>query len=65
MKARVSTMLTDKRLEYCTAGAPLQGVSATKSRMQAEKHGDSGVFRIDNGQMGQIAKRYVIDPTHR
>src|SRR5438552_14347533 len=43
----VSTMLTDKRLKYCTAGAPLQGSGATKWRMQADKHGVSGVFRID------------------
>src|SRR5438552_17462976 len=44
----VSTMLTDKRLEYCTAGAPLQGSGATKWMMQADKHGISGVFRLDN-----------------
>jgi hypothetical protein len=44
----VSTMLTDKRLEYCTAGAPLQGSGATKWMMQADKHGVSGVFRLDN-----------------
>ena len=43
----VSTMLTDKRLKYCTAGAPLQGSGATKWRMQADKHGVSGVFRLD------------------
>jgi hypothetical protein len=44
----VSAMLTDKRLKYCTAGAPLQGSGATKWRMQADKHGISGVFRLDN-----------------
>ena len=44
----VSTMLTDKRLKYCTAGAPLQGSGATKWMMQADKHGISGVFRLDN-----------------
>ena len=43
----VSTMLTDKRLEYCTTIAPLQGSGATKWRMQADKHGISGVFRLD------------------
>ena len=44
----VSTMLTDKRLEYCTGGAPLQGSGATKWMVQDEKHGVSGVFRLDN-----------------
>src|ERR1700681_4395970 len=44
----VSTMLTDKRLEYCTTTAPLQGSGATKWRMHADKHGISGVFRLDN-----------------
>jgi hypothetical protein len=44
----VSTMLTDKRLEYCTGGAPLQGSGAAKRRMQADKPGISGVFRLDN-----------------
>ena len=48
MKAHVSTMLTDKRLEYCTAGAPLQESGATKWMMQADKHGISGAFRLDN-----------------
>jgi hypothetical protein len=43
----VSTMLTDKRLKYCTAGAPLQGVCTTKWGMQAEKHGISGAFGLD------------------
>src|SRR5438552_11965913 len=43
----VSTMLADKRLEYCTAGAPLQGSGATKWGMQAEKHGISGAFGLD------------------
>ena len=43
----VSTMLTDKRLKYCTAGAPLQGSGATKWTMQADKHRVSGVFRLD------------------
>src|ERR1700687_1603190 len=33
----MSTMLTDKRLEYCTAGAPLQGPGETKWRMHAHK----------------------------
>jgi len=47
----VSTMLTDKRLKYCTAGAPLQGSGATKWRMQADKHGISGVFRLDNRRL--------------
>src|SRR6266436_2260307 len=46
----VSTMLTDKRLEYCTAVAPLQGFGATKWTMQDEKHGVSGVFRLDIGE---------------
>src|ERR1700687_3916496 len=41
----VSTMLTDKRLEYCTAGAPLQGVGATKWRVQDQKHGITRCFR--------------------
>lgn len=36
-----------KRFEYCTAGAPLQGSSATKSGVQADKHGISGAFRLD------------------
>jgi hypothetical protein len=44
----VSTMLTDKRLEYCTVGAPLQGSGATKWMMQADKHGISGAFRLDD-----------------
>src|ERR1700674_1201691 len=52
----VSTMLTDKRLEYCTAGAPLQGSGATKWRMHADKHGDSGVFRLDNAQNDHVSK---------
>ena len=39
----VSTMLTDKRLEYSTAGAPLQGSGATKCRVQDDKHGISGL----------------------
>lgn len=47
----VSTMLTDKRLEYCTAGAPLQASGATKWMMQADKHGVSGVFRLDSVSM--------------
>ena len=46
----VSTMLTDKRLEYCTAGAPLQWSGATKWMMQADKHGVSGAFRLDNAR---------------
>ena len=37
-----------KRLEYCTAGAPVQGSCVTKSRVQADKHGISGVFRLDS-----------------
>src|SRR5439155_24926215 len=44
----VSTMLTDKRLEYCTTTAPLQGSGATKWMMHADKHGVSGAFRLDN-----------------
>jgi hypothetical protein len=52
-------MLTDKRLEYCTAGAPLQGSGATKWRMQADKHGISGVFRLDNAQVRVKAQRTV------
>ena len=34
----VSTMLTDKRLKYCTAGAPVQGPGRLKKGVQAEKH---------------------------
>jgi hypothetical protein len=55
----VSTMLTDKRLKYCTAGAPLQGSGATKWRMQADKHGVSGVFRLDNAKVRAKAQRKV------
>src|SRR5437870_12166921 len=51
----VSAMLTDKRLEYCTAGAPLQGSGATKWMMQADKHGVSGAFRLDNAAATDIA----------
>src|SRR2546423_15265997 len=46
----VSTMLTDKRLKYCTAGAPLQGSGATKWRMQADKRAFRGAFRLDNAR---------------
>src|SRR5438132_599803 len=55
----VSTMLTDKRLEYCTAGAPLQGSGATKWMMQADKHRISGVFHLDNAQVRAKAQRKV------
>jgi len=57
----VSTMLTDKRLKYCTAVAPLQGSGATKWMMQADKHGISGVFRLDNAGVdpSQPFGRYV------
>jgi len=53
-------MLTDKRLEYCTAGAPLQGSGATKWMMQADKHGVSGVFRLDNGRLGPSRQRSTL-----
>ena len=43
----VSAMLTDKRLEYCTAGAPVQGSVRRNGGMQAEKHGISGAFGLD------------------
>jgi len=46
-EGRVSAMLTEKRLEYSIAGVRLQGSGATKSRVQADKHGISGVFRLD------------------
>ena len=35
-----------KRFEYCTAGVSLQGVSATKWTVQADKHAKHGVFRL-------------------
>ena len=60
----VSTMLTDKRLEYCTAGAPLQGSGATKWMMQADKHGISGVFRLDNARVGSLYLRRLAASTH-
>ena len=47
MKAHVSTMLTEKRLEYCTAGVSLQGSDATKWRVQDDKHAIRGAFRLD------------------
>ena len=53
----VSTMLTDKRLEYCTAGAPVQGSGRRKAGMQADKHGISGVFRLDNVRSRHVATR--------
>src|ERR1700694_346421 len=40
----VSAMLTDKRLEYSTAAAPLQRSDATKWRVQDDKHGIAGCF---------------------
>jgi len=43
----VSTMLTDKRLKYCTGGAPLQGSGATKCIVQDDKHAYRGAFRLD------------------
>jgi hypothetical protein len=58
----VSTMLTDKRLEYCTAGAPLQGSGATKWMMQDEKHGVSGVFRLDNARSRQLQRGVTDTP---
>jgi hypothetical protein len=55
-------MLTDKRLEYCTAGAPLQWSGATKWMMQADKHGISGVFRLDIARAPyQVVIREVRD----
>jgi proteic killer suppression protein len=57
----VSTMLTDKRLKYCTAGAPVQGSGATKWMMQADKHGVSGVFRLDSMRARVKLQREVID----
>jgi hypothetical protein len=56
----VSTTLTDKRLEYCTAGAPVQGSCVTKSRVQADKHGISGVFRIDSARVATRGDRHSL-----
>jgi hypothetical protein len=60
----VSTMLTDKRLEYCTAGVSLQEVSATKWRVQADKHALRGAFRLDNARVDPLQPfgRYVASP---
>jgi proteic killer suppression protein len=57
----VSTMLTDKRLEYCTASAPLQASGTTKWRMQADKHRISGVFRLDSMRARVKLQRGVLD----
>jgi len=46
MKAHVSAMLTEKRLEYCTAAVSLQGIGATESKAQADKRGVRGAFRL-------------------
>ena len=48
MKACVSTMLTRKRFEYFTARPPLQGSGASKRRMQDDKRGADGAFRLDS-----------------
>jgi hypothetical protein len=37
-----------KRFEYSTTTASLQGSDATKWRVQDDKHGISGCFRLDN-----------------
>src|ERR1700687_788003 len=47
----VSTMLTDKRLEYCTAGAPLQGSGRRNGRCKTTSTAFRGAFRLDNGQV--------------
>jgi len=47
MKAHVSTMLTEKRFEYFTAHARLQGFRARESTMQADKHVYCGAFRLN------------------
>ena len=44
----VSTMPTDKRLEYCTADLSLQGIRPIECRGQADKHGLRGAFRLDS-----------------
>lgn len=48
MKAHVSTMLTDKRLEYCTAGAPLQGFVRRNGGCKPTSTALRGAFRLDN-----------------
>ena len=58
-KHRMVSVLTDKRLEYCTAGAPIQGSCATKSKVQADKHGISGVFRLDSARVATRGDRHV------
>ena len=58
MKAHVSAMLTEKRFEYCTVAASLQGIGATGSRAQADKHGLRGAFRLDNAECGQRRRQW-------
>src|ERR1700694_4257316 len=49
-----------KRLEYCTAAVSLQGVSATKWRVQDDKHAYCGAFRLDNDVMRDEAERSIM-----
>jgi hypothetical protein len=44
----VSTMLTQKRLEYCTGGTPLQGSARQNGGCKTESTALRGAFGLDN-----------------
>src|SRR6266545_534103 len=55
----VSTMLTDKRLEYCTADAPLQGSVRRNAECKTTSTAFRGAFRLDNARGGIKLQRVV------